>query len=176
MENWASRKEVLKDISEHITTGEALPEDMMAKIKRYDNFRAASGIQRQLNFGYMDMLLHSQYPSEKYPTIASVEDEASRRFPRAKRIPNEHFLCTFSHIFAGGYAAGYYSYMWAEVLDADAYDAFVETGDIFNQEVAEKFRKYVLSPGGIDDGMTMYNNFRGRDPEIDALLKSNGLK
>ena len=76
----------------------------------------------------------------------------------------------------GGYSAGYYSYKWAEVLDCDAYEAFKETGDIFNQEVAQKFRQYVLTPGGIDNGMTMYINFRGREPQIDALLKENGLK
>jgi peptidyl-dipeptidase Dcp len=75
----------------------------------------------------------------------------------------------------GGYTAGYYSYLWAEVLDADGFEAFKETGDIFNQEMAEKFRKYVLTPGGIDDGMTMYKNFRGREPQIDALLRNRGL-
>jgi peptidyl-dipeptidase Dcp len=84
-------------------------------------------------------------------------------------------MTNFSHTMGGGYTAGYYSYMWAEVLDADAFDAFVETGDIFNQEVADKFRKYVLTPGGIDNGMVMYTNFRGREPQIDALLKNRGL-
>lgn len=177
MENWASRKEVLKDISEHITTGEALPEDMMAKIKRYDNFRAASGIQRQLNFGYMDMLLHSQYPSEKYPTIASVEDEASRRFPRAKRIPNEHFLCTFSHIFAGGYAAGYYSYMWADILAADAYRAFDELGDdeAAIRELGRRYTATILGLGGAYHPMEVFKSFRGREPNPDSILINLGL-
>jgi len=84
-------------------------------------------------------------------------------------------VTNFSHTMGGGYTAGYYSYIWAEVLDADGFEAFKETGDIFNQEMAEKFRKYVLTPGGIDDGMTMYKNFRGREPQIDALLRNRGL-
>ena len=85
-------------------------------------------------------------------------------------------MTNFSHTMGGGYTAGYYSYMWAEVLDADAFDAFAETGDIFNQEVADKFRKHVLTPGGINDGMTMYTAFRGREPKIDALLRNRGFK
>lgn len=177
MENWATRKEVLKDISEHVTTGEALPDELIEKIKLYDHFRAASGMQRQLNFGYMDMLLHSQYPSDKYQTIAAIEDEAARRFPRAKRIPNEHFLCTFSHIFAGGYAAGYYSYMWADILAADAYRAFEELGD--NEEAIQKLgRRYtdtILGLGGAYHPMEVFVNFRGREPNSDSILLNLGL-
>lgn len=177
MENWATRKEVLKDISEHVTTGEALPDELIEKIKLYDHFRAASGMQRQLNFGYMDMLLHSQYPSDKYQTIAAIEDEAARRFPRAKRIPNEHFLCTFSHIFAGGYAAGYYSYMWADILAADAYRAFEELGD--NEEAIQKLgRRYtdtILGLGGAYHPMEVFVNFRGREPNPDSILLNLGL-
>lgn len=85
-------------------------------------------------------------------------------------------MTNFSHTMGGGYTAGYYSYIWAEVLDADGFEAFKETGDIFNQEVADRFRRYVLTPGGIDDGMTMYKRFRGAEPKIDALLRGRGLK
>lgn len=177
MENWATRKEVLKDISEHITTGETLPDDLIEKIKLYDRFRAASGMQRQLNFGYMDMLLHSQYPSEKYPSIAAIEDEAARRFPRAKRIPNEHFLCTFSHIFAGGYAAGYYSYMWADILAADAYRAFEELGDNESAicELGRRYTDTILGLGGAYHPMEVFKSFRGREPNPDSILINLGL-
>lgn len=177
MENWATRKEVLKDISEHITTGETLPDDLIEKIKLYDRFRAASGMQRQLNFGYMDMLLHSQYPSEKYPSIAAIEDEAARRFPRAKRIPNEHFLCTFSHIFAGGYAAGYYSYMWADILAADAYRAFEELGDNESAicELGRRYTDTILGLGGAYHPMEIFKSFRGREPNPDSILINLGL-
>ncbi|MBR4405386.1 MAG: peptidase M3, partial [Bacteroidaceae bacterium] len=93
-----------------------------------------------------------------------------------KQIPPRYRTTYFNHTMGGGYTAGYYSYLWSEVLDADAYDAFKETGNIFNTEVAAKFRNYVLTPGGIDDEMTMYVNFRGKEPGIDPLLKNRGLK
>jgi peptidyl-dipeptidase Dcp len=93
-----------------------------------------------------------------------------------KQIPSCYRTTYFNHTMGGGYTAGYYSYLWAEVLDSDAYEAFKETGDIFNKEVAAKFRKYVLTPGGIDDAMQMYINFRGKEPGIDPLLKNRGLK
>lgn len=93
-----------------------------------------------------------------------------------RQIPPRYRTTYFAHTMGGGYTAGYYSYMWAEVLDADAYEAFEETGDIFNQEVASKFRNYVLAPGGIDDAMEMYKRFRGHEPSIDPLLKNRGLK
>ena len=98
---------------------------------------------------------------------------AERGIP--SQILPRYRMTNFSHTMGGGYTAGYYSYMWAEVLDADAFDAFAETGDIFNQEVAAKFRNYILTPGGIDDGMVMYKNFRGREPKIDALLRNRGI-
>ena len=99
---------------------------------------------------------------------------AERGIPR--QIQPRYRITNFSHTMGGGYTAGYYSYIWAEVLDADGFEAFKETGDIFNPEMAERFRKYVLTPGGIDDGMTMYKNFRGSEPKIDALLRNRGLK
>ena len=100
--------------------------------------------------------------------------EESAKYGQGFAYPR-YRVTNFSHTMGGGYTAGYYSYMWAEVLDADAFQAFKETGDIFNQEVADKFRTYILTPGGIDDGMTMYKNFRGREPQINALLKNRGL-
>ena len=177
MENWASRTEVLKSISEHIETCKVLPDDIIERIKRYDHYRAASGLQRQLNFGYMDMLLHSQYPSEKYPSIAAIEEEAGRRFPRAKKIPNENFLCTFSHIFAGGYAAGYYSYMWADILAADAYLAFDELGDdeAAIRKLGRHYAATILGLGGAYHPMEVFKSFRGREPNPDSILINLGL-
>ena len=112
------------------------------------------------------------------PTDLNVMDFESSRLAE-RNIPTQIFpryrMTNFSHTMGGGYTAGYYSYMWAEVLDADAFDAFKESGDIFNADVAERFRRYVLTPGGIDDGMKMYMNFRGREPQIDALLRNRGM-
>lgn len=108
--------------------------------------------------------------------VMKFEEEKLRERGIPRQIQPRYRITNFSHTMGGGYTAGYYSYIWAEVLDADGFEAFKETGDIFNQDVAERFRKYVLTPGGIDDGMTMYRNFRGSDPKIDPLLKNRGLK
>jgi Zn-dependent oligopeptidase len=132
-------------------------------------------VLRQMEFALYDFTLHTMYDSNDSKSYMDYLREVRSKVsliavPEWNRFPN-----SFGHIFSGGYAAGYYSYMWAEVLDCDAFQAFKETGDIFNKEMADKFRKYILTPGGIDDGMTMYKNFRGREPKIDALLKNRGL-
>ena len=122
-----------------------------------------------------DMDLHTL---KEVPSDLNVMEFESQKL-KERGIPSQIYpryrVTNFSHTMGGGYTAGYYSYMWAEVLDCDAFQAFKETGDIFNKEMADKFRKYILTPGGIDDGMTMYKNFRGREPKIDALLKNRGL-
>ena len=123
----------------------------------------------------VDMDLHTL---KEIPADLNVMDFETQKL-KERGIPSQilprYRVTNFSHTMGGGYTAGYYSYMWAEVLDCDAFEAFKETGDIFNQELAEKFRKSILTPGGIDDGMTMYKNFRGREPKIDGLLKNRGL-
>ena len=122
----------------------------------------------------MDLHILSEVPAD-FDVMAFEQEKL-----KARGIPSQIFpryrVTNFSHTMSGGYTAGYYSYKWAEVLDCDAFEAFKETGDIYHQETADKFRKHVLTPGGINDGMTMYIAFRGREPQIDALLKSNGLK
>ena len=125
---------------------------------------------------YVDMDLHVLEEVPENFDVMKFEEQklAERGIPR--QIQPRYRVTNFSHTMGGGYTAGYYSYIWAEVLDADGFEAFKETGDIFNQDVAERFRKYVLTPGGIDDGMTMYRNFRGSEPKIDALLRNRGLE
>ena len=108
--------------------------------------------------------------------VMQFENETLGKRGLLPQIPSRYRSTYFNHTMGGGYTAGYYSYIWAEVLDADAYEAYKETGDIFNQEVAGKFRKYILTPGGIDDAMDMYVNFRGKEPGIEPLLKNRGLK
>ena len=108
--------------------------------------------------------------------VMDFEQQTLGRRGLLKQIPSRYRTTYFNHTMGGGYTAGYYSYIWAEVLDCDAFEAFKETGDIFNQECADKFRKYVLTPGGIDDAMDMYKNFRGKEPGTDPLLKNRGLK
>jgi peptidyl-dipeptidase Dcp len=122
-----------------------------------------------------DMDLHTLKSVPDDLNVMDFEQQKLKERGIPSQILPRYRVTNFSHTMGGGYTAGYYSYLWAEVLDADGFEAFKETGDIFNQEMAEKFRKYVLTPGGIDDGMTMYKNFRGREPQIDALLRNRGL-
>ena len=122
----------------------------------------------------MDLHVLTEVPADFDAIKFEEKVLAERGIPR--QIQPRYRITNFSHTMGGGYTAGYYSYIWAEVLDADGFEAFKETGDIFNPEMAERFRKYVLTPGGIDDGMTMYKNFRGSEPKIDALLRNRGLK
>jgi peptidyl-dipeptidase Dcp len=175
-EHWAFEPAVLNVYAKHYKTGEIIPMELVKKIQESGQYGVGFSTVENLAASLVDMDLHTltEIPADFDVMAYEQEKLAARGIP--SQILPRYRVTNFSHTMGGGYTAGYYSYKWAEVLDCDAYEAFVETGDIFNQEVAEKFRKYVLSPGGIDDGMTMYNNFRGRDPQIDALLKSNGLK
>jgi Zn-dependent oligopeptidase len=175
MENFAWDYEHLKKFSKHYKTGEVLSRDLFDKLLAAKNHNAGMFVLRQMEFALYDFTLHTMYDSNDSKSYMDYLREVRSKVsliavPEWNRFPN-----SFGHIFSGGYAAGYYSYMWAEVLDCDAFQAFKETGDIFNKEMADKFRKYILTPGGIDDGMTMYKNFRGREPKIDALLKNRGL-
>ena len=175
-EHWAFEPEVLKVYAKHYETGEIIPMELVKKIEESGKYGQGFATVEYVAASLADLDLHvlTEVPADL--DVMAFEQEKLN----ARGIPSQIFpryrMTNFSHTMGGGYSAGYYSYMWAEVLDADAYDAFVETGDIFNQEVADKFRKYVLTPGGIDNGMVMYTNFRGREPQIDALLKNRGLK
>ena len=174
-EHWALEPEVLAVYAKHYQTGEVIPMELVEKIQESDKYGQGFATVEYIAASLSDMDLHilTEIPENLNVMEFEAQKLAERGIP--SQILPRYRMTNFSHTMGGGYTAGYYSYMWAEVLDADAFDAFKETGDIFNQEVAQKFRKYVLTPGGIDDGMTMYRNFRGREPKIDALLKNRGL-
>ena len=173
LENWCFEKEALELFAKHYETGEVIPMKYVKKIKESASFHEGMQTLRQLSFGLLDMSWHSQNPSE----IKSVKEFENEAFANTKLYPDvaENCMSTaFSHIFQGGYSAGYYSYKWAEVLDADAFEYFLEKG-IFNKEVATKFKENVLSKGGTEKPMKLYKRFRGQEPKPDALLKRAGL-
>ena len=174
-EHWAFEPEVLAVYAKHYKTGEIIPMELVNKIQESAKYGQGFATVEYIAASLSDMDLHvlTEVPAD----LNVMEFEAAKLNERGipSQILPRYRITNFSHTMGGGYTAGYYSYMWAEVLDADAFEAFAETGDIFNQEVADKFRKYVLTPGGIDDGMTMYKNFRGREPKIDALLRNRGF-
>ncbi|MDD2292836.1 MAG: M3 family metallopeptidase [Bacteroidales bacterium] len=174
MENWAYEPEYLQSFAKHYQTGEVIPQELIDKIIAAKNYLAGYGSVRQLQFGTIDMAWHT---ATSVPTGSIVEYEHNSLQPSAIMpfIDSTATAPAFTHIFSGGYAAGYYSYKWAEVLEADAFALFKEKG-IFNKEVAESFRKNILSRGGIEDADVLYRNFRGRDPQVDALLEKLGMK
>ena len=173
MENWCYEKEALELFAKHYQTGETIPMEFVEKIKESASFLEGMATVRQLSFGLLDMGWHGQDPTN----ITSLKDFEVAQFEATAQYPDvrENAMSTsFSHIFQGGYSSGYYSYKWAEVLDADAFAFFKDNG-IFNKEVATKFKDHVLSQGGTDHPMTLYKQFRGQEPTPDALLKRAGL-
>lgn len=173
MENFAIEKDFLNTFAKHYETGENIPEELIQRIVDASNFNVAYACLRQLSFGLLDMAWYTRTEPFK-EDVRSYEKQA---WKRAQLLPNVEETCMtvqFSHIMSGGYSAGYYSYKWAEVLDADAFSLFKEKG-IFNQEVANSFRENVLSKGGTEHPMALYKRFRGQEPSIDALLKRNGI-
>jgi peptidyl-dipeptidase Dcp len=173
LENWCFEKEALELFAKHYETGEVIPMKYVEKIKESASFHEGMQTLRQLSFGLLDMQWHGQDPTE----ISSVKVFEEHAFSDTKLYPDvaENVMSTaFSHIFQGGYSAGYYSYKWAEVLDADAFEYFLEEG-IFNKEVATRFKDNVLSRGGTEKPMELYKRFRGKEPKPDALLKRAGL-
>ena len=173
LENWCFEREALELFAKHYETGEVIPMKYVEKIKESASFHEGMQTLRQLSFGLLDMQWHGQDPTE----ISSVKEFENGAFADTKLYPDvaENVMSTaFSHIFQGGYSAGYYSYKWAEVLDADAFEYFLEEG-IFNKEVATKFKENVLSKGGTEKPMELYIRFRGKEPKPDALLKRAGL-
>ena len=173
MENWAYEPEYLNSFAKHYQTGEPIPAELIEKIVAAKNYLAGYGQVRQLHFAYLDMAWHSR---TDVPELGTVEFEQSVLAPYNVMPAAEGaaFSCSFSHIFSGGYSAGYYSYKWAEVLEADAFSLFKEKG-IFNTEVSESFRKNILSAGGAQDEAEIYRNFRGHNPQPEALMKKLGL-
>ena len=174
LENWSTEKEFLNKFAFHYQTGEVIPDTLLQKIKDFENFQAAYACCRQLTFGLLDMMWHTTDPSN-INDILVAERKAIKKTELLPVVEGTCISTAFSHIFAGGYAAGYYGYKWAEVLDADAYSLFQEKG-IYNKQVAHSYVENILSKGGSEKAMDLYVRFRGRAPKIDALLKRCGLK
>ena len=173
MENFAIEKDFLNTFAKHYETGENIPEEMIQRLVDASNFNVAYACLRQLSFGLLDMAWYTRTE----PFEGDVRSYEKQAWSQTQILPSCKETCMtvqFSHIMAGGYSAGYYSYKWAEVLDADAFSLFQEKG-IFNPEVANSFREHVLSKGGTEHPMTLYKRFRGQEPGIDALLKRNGI-
>ena len=176
MEHWVFEPEVLKVYAKHYQTGEVIPQELVDKIVKSSKYGQGFATVEYLAASLLDMDYHTLKEQQPDMDIEAFEAEAMNKRGLIRQIPPRYRTTYFGHTMEGGYTAGYYSYIWAEVLDADAFEAYKETGDIFNPEVASKFRKYVLTPGGIDDAMDMYKNFRGKEPGIEPLLKNRGLK
>ena len=174
MENFAVEKDFLSTFAKHYQTGEIIPDTLVQRIIDSSNFNVAYACLRQVSFGLLDMGWYTRTT----PFTGDVKAYEQKAWEKAQILPVVEGTCMsaqFSHIFAGGYSAGYYSYKWAEVLDADAFSLFMQKG-IFNQEVAQSFRNNILSKGGTEHPMTLYKRFRGQEPTIDALLIRNGIK
>lgn len=176
MEHWVFEPEVLAVYAKHYQTGETMPDELVKKITESDKYGQGFATVEYLAASYLDMDYHVLTDVPADLDVMQFEAETLGKRGLLKQIPSRYRTTYFNHTMGGGYTAGYYSYIWAEVLEADAFEAYKETGDIFNQEVARKFREYVLQPGGTLDAMQMYKNFRGKEPGTDALLKNRGLK
>ena len=174
MENFAIEKEFLRTFAFHYKTGEPLPDELIDRIVKSRNYNVAYACMRQVSFGLLDMAYYTK-KDEFTDDIIPFEKKAWEKAMILPQLPDTCMTVQFSHIMAGGYAAGYYSYKWAEVLDADAFAVFKKHG-IFNKETALRFRENILSKGGTENPMTLYKRFKGGEPTIDALLKRNGIK
>lgn len=174
MENWCWEEEALAFISGHYETGEPLPKAMLDKMLAAKNFQSAMFILRQLEFGLFDFTLHTNYDPEEGPKVLETLAEVKTKVSVLPSLAWNRFSHSFSHIFAGGYSAGYYSYLWAEVLSSDAFSRFEEEG-IFNPETGRSFLNNILEMGGSEEPMELFKRFRGRQPQIDALLRHLGI-
>ena len=173
MENWCYEKECLDLFARHYKTGEKIPQEYIERIKESASFMEGYQTMRQLSFGMLDMAWHGTENLE-VENVAAFESDIMSKTDVLAPIDGTNMSCSFSHIFQGGYSAGYYSYKWAEVLDADAFEYFKEHG-IFNRSIADKFKEHVLSAGGSEHPMKLYKRFRGQEPDVKALLRRAGL-
>lgn len=174
LENWCWEEEALAFISGHYQSGEALPKEMLEKMLAAKNFQSAMFILRQLEFGLFDFTLHTEFDPEVGPRVLETLAQVKSKVAVLPSVEWNRFSHSFSHIFAGGYSAGYYSYLWAEVLSSDAFSRFEEEG-IFNQETGQSFLNNILEMGGSEEPMELFKRFRGREPQIDALLRHAGI-
>jgi peptidyl-dipeptidase Dcp len=173
MENWCYEPEVLQLFARHYQTNELIPNELIEKIRASQRFLAGIATLRQLRLGLTDMYWHGRPPTGE--TVDEVENQVDARVQLLPRVPGTATSPSFSHIFSGGYSAGYYSYKWSEVLDADAFEYFREKGGLAGEEAANAFRRHVLAAGGSEKPMTLYKKFRGREPTPTAMLRRSGL-
>lgn len=174
MEHWAMEPEVMKSYARHVDTGEPIPDELIQKILATDTFNQGFATTEYLAASYLDMYWHQQGATSGDDDVEAIEQRAMNAIGLIDEVAPRYRSTYFQHIFSGGYSAGYYSYLWAEVLDSDAYEAFRENG-IFDQETAASFRRNVLETGGTADPMELYVRFRGREPDVEPLLKGRGL-
>jgi oligopeptidase A len=178
MENWCYHRETLLGFARHYATNEPLPDALFEKLRAARTYRAGSAMLRQLFFGVVDLELHHRFDPKGRESVFDVERRIAQTTTVLPPLPEDRFLCSFGHIFAGGYAAGYYSYKWAEVLSADAFAAFEEAG-LENaaelRRVGRRYRDTVLALGGSRPAMEVFKGFRGREPQTEPLLKLYGL-
>ena len=175
LENWCWQEEAIALISGHFETGEPLPKDLLDKMLAARNFQSAMQMVRQLEFSLFDFSLHQKFDPNKGAQVQSVLDTIREQVSVVKPPSFNRFQHSFGHIFAGGYAAGYYSYKWAEVLSSDAFSRFEEEG-IFNPQTGQDFLSNVLEMGGSREPMELFVAFRGREPQVDALLRHSGIE
>ncbi|MBD3374483.1 peptidase M3 [candidate division KSB1 bacterium] len=174
MENWATHPKVMKQYARHYETGEPIPDELIARIEKARHFNQGFETVEYLAASFLDMDWHTLKTTE-FQDATEFEKQSLNRIDLMPEIVVRYRSPYFRHIFAGGYSSGYYSYIWAEILDSDAFEAFKENG-LFDRETAEKFRKYILEAGGSDDPMEMYKRFRGAEPSVEPLLEKRGLK
>ncbi|KUG24988.1 dipeptidyl carboxypeptidase dcp [hydrocarbon metagenome] len=174
MENWCMHPDVLKNYAFHYETGDPIPGELIQKIENSGKFNQGFATVEYLAASFLDMDWHTFTEAVEHDAI-EFENASMNKIGLIKQIVPRYRSTYFNHIFAGGYSAGYYSYIWSEVLDADAFAAFEETGDVYNQELANKYREFILSKGGTDDAMELYKKFRGQEPAIEPLLERRGL-
>jgi peptidyl-dipeptidase Dcp len=175
MENWAFTSEMLKQYAVHYRTDEVMPDDMIERIQRSSKFNEGFATTELVAAALSDMDIHSVESADKIDVNAFEKESLVTKRGLISQIEPRYHYTYFNHIFNSGYSAGYYFYIWAEVLDKDAHRAFVESGDLFNRDVAERFRREILSRGGERDGMDMYRSFRGAEPDKTAMLVARGL-
>nr|WP_298379328.1 oligopeptidase A [uncultured Halomonas sp.] len=175
MENFCWEREGLDLLASHVDSGEGLPDELLEKLQAARNFQSAMGMLRQIEFSLFDFRLHYELKEPTASDVQTLLDEVRDKLSVVPRADFNRFQTSFSHIFAGGYAAGYYSYKWAEVLSADAYSAFEEAG-VFDEETGTRFRQEILEQGGSRDAAELFRAFRGRDPSVDPLLRHSGIR
>ena len=177
MENWCYHRPTIMGFAKHYSTNEPLPDSLFDKILQQRTFMSGSAMSRQIYFSMLDLYLHSQLKDDE--NIINVQKRFAEKYSGTTILDEDRFLCSFSHIFAGGYSSGYYSYKWAEIMSADAFSAFEEI-DLENMDEVQKlgllFRDTVLSKGGGTEPLSVFKEFRGREPKVDALLKHNKIQ